>query len=114
MQPKRKYAAAPAKQPEYRENFVFPLGKTNFIIMAASVAMIAIGFILISGGATTDGEFNPEIFSARRIVIGPLIAFLGFIAMGVGIMWPTKASQLPEAAADSETKPLDTTTAVKP
>lgn len=111
MQSKHKYAATPAKKPEYRENFVFPLGKTNFIIMAVSVAMIAIGFMLISGGATTDGEFNPEIFSARRIIVGPLIAFLGFIAMGVGIMWPTKAGKLPAEPADSETKSLDT---VKP
>ena len=102
MQPKRKYAAAPAKKQDYRENFVFPLGKTNFIIMAASVAMIVIGFMLISGGA------------ARRIVVGPLIAFLGFIAMGIGIMWPTKADKLPSEAAETETRPLDTTTAVKP
>ena len=42
MQPKRKYAAAPAKKQDYRENFVFPLGKTNFIIMAASVARVGV------------------------------------------------------------------------
>ena len=95
MQPKRKYAAAPAKKQDYRENFVFPLGKTNFIIMAASVAMIVIGFMLISGGATTDGEFNPEIFSARRIVVGPLIAFLGFIAMVIGISGPPRPTNSP-------------------
>ena len=52
---------------------------------------IVIGFALTSGGASADPtQFNPEIFSTRRIVIGPNIAFLGFIFMGVGIMWPCK------------------------
>ena len=34
--------------------------------------------------------------------------------MGIGIMWPTKADKLPSEAAETETRPLDTTTAVKP
>lgn len=67
-----------------------PLGKVNFIIMGVAALMIAVGFMLISGGAPVDGEFNPEVFSARRVVVGPLIAFLGFIAMGAGIMWKSK------------------------
>lgn len=68
-----------------------PLVKKNFILMAIAALMIIIGFALTSGGASADPtQFNPEIFSTRRIVIGPNIAFLGFIFMGVGIMWPCK------------------------
>lgn len=68
-----------------------PLVKTNFILMAAAAVMIIVGFMLTSGGAAPDAtRFNPEVFSARRIVIGPNLAFLGFIFMGVGIMWPCK------------------------
>lgn len=68
-----------------------PLVKTNFIMMAVAALMITVGFILISGGAPADAEtFNPEVFSPRRIVVGPTITFLGFIFMGVGIMWPVK------------------------
>lgn len=76
------------------EGYQFPLGKVNFIIIAAAIAMIVIGFILISGGATTDGSYNPEIFNTTRIVVGPLLAFLGFIVVGVGIMWPGKKNEL--------------------
>lgn len=66
-----------------------PLQRINYIIMAIAAAMIVLGFALISGGQSTDADtFNPEVFSTRRIVIGPLIAFLGFIVMGAGIMWP--------------------------
>lgn len=65
----------------------FPLVKTNFILMAISGAMIIIGFLLMLGGSSTTESFNPDIFSTRRIVIGPTIAFLGFIFMGVGIVY---------------------------
>lgn len=52
--------------------------------------MILIGFILISGGGSQDESFNPEIFSARRIIVGPLLAFLGFLLMVFAIMWQPK------------------------
>jgi hypothetical protein len=38
------------------------------------------------GGSSTVEEFNPDIFSTRRIVVGPCIAFLGFVAMAVAII----------------------------
>lgn len=72
--------------PAYR----FPLHKINFIIMAVAALIIVAGFVLISGGGSKNGEFNPEVFSTARIVVGPTLAFLGFILMGAGIMWKSK------------------------
>ncbi|MBP3638399.1 MAG: DUF3098 domain-containing protein [Muribaculaceae bacterium] len=63
-----------------------PLTRTNFIAMAIAGAMIVLGFILMLGGSTTETEFNPDIFSTRRIVVGPAIAFLGFVAMAIAII----------------------------
>ncbi len=63
-----------------------PLTRINFIGMAVAGLMIIIGFILMLGGSTTETEFNPDIFSTRRIVVGPAIAFLGFVAMAVAII----------------------------
>ncbi len=48
-------------------------------------AVIIVGFLLMLGSGSTE-EFNPDIFSARRIVVGPTLAFLGFVAMGVSII----------------------------
>lgn len=78
-----------AKTPtENSESYVrLPLVKTNFILMAISGAMIIAGFLLMLGGSSTAEEFNPDIFSTRRIVVGPTIAFLGFIFMGFGIIY---------------------------
>lgn len=75
---------------EYIQPGKFPLKRTNFIIMIAAAAAIVIGFLLMLGGSSTETEFNPDIFSTRRIIIGPAITFLGFIAMGVGILWRKK------------------------
>ena len=62
-----------------------PLAKRNFIGMAIAGALIIIGFLLMLGGSSTVEEFNPDIFSTRRIVVGTFLAFLGFVGMGVAI-----------------------------
>lgn len=63
-----------------------PLERPNFIAMAIAGALIVLGFILMLGGSSTVAEFNPDIFSTRRIVVGPCIAFIGFVAMAVAII----------------------------
>ena len=78
---------SPLKEPSPRVKFQMPFTRTNFIMMGCCLAMIIIGFLLMSGGGSaSQTEFNPEIFSTRRIVIGPAIAFLGFVAMAVAII----------------------------
>lgn len=62
-----------------------PLGRNNFIGMVIAGAMIVVGFLLMLGGQSTEEAFNPDIFSTRRIVVGPLIAFLGFVGMAVAV-----------------------------
>ncbi|OAV69022.1 hypothetical protein Barb6_02017 [Bacteroidales bacterium Barb6] len=65
----------------------FAFGKENFVWVAAAVAVIAVGFVLMSGGGSADGvSYNPEIFSTRRIVVAPLVTLAGFALMIVGIL----------------------------
>lgn len=65
-----------------------PFSKINFLMMAGCLALIIIGFLLMSGGGSSvDGGFNPDIFSTRRIVVGPALAFLGFLLMAFAIVW---------------------------
>lgn len=63
-----------------------PLGRRNFIAMACAGLMIVVGFILMLGSGNTSDTFNPDIFSTRRIVVGPAICFLGFVAMAFAII----------------------------
>ena len=68
----------------------FPLTRINFVLMAICGAMILIGFLLMLGSSNQLDEFNAEIFSTRRIVVGPTIAFLGFVGMAFAIIFKKK------------------------
>ncbi|WP_223032629.1 DUF3098 domain-containing protein [Hanstruepera marina] len=60
-----------------KTEFVF--GKKNYKFMLIGLAVIALGFILMSGGGSDDPNvFNPEIFSWRRIRLAPGLVLLGF------------------------------------
>lgn len=61
-------------------NIEFVFDKTNYKLMLIGLAVIVIGFILMSGGRSDDPNvFNNEMFNFRRIVIAPLLVFGGFI-----------------------------------
>lgn len=71
-----------------------PFGKTNFLMMGGCVLLIVIGFALMSGGGSaSETEFNPDIFSTRRLVVGPTLAFLGFLCMAFAIIWTPKKNK---------------------
>ena len=69
----------------------FAFGKDNFILIGVSIVLIIIGFVVMRGGGSTDGvTFNPEIFSARRIVVAPVITVIGFLLMIFAILKKNK------------------------
>lgn len=69
-----------------------PFTKTNYYMMGGCVALIVLGFILMSGGGSTvENGFNPEIFSTRRIIVGPAFSFLGFLLMAFAIIYTPKS-----------------------
>ena len=59
----------------------FAFDKTNFILLAIGMAIVIIGFILMTGPSSTETVFEPDIFSVRRIKVAPVVCFLGFIFM---------------------------------
>jgi len=68
-----------------KKKFVF--GKENFIMLAVAVVIIIFGFWLMSGGKTTEETgFDPSIFSARRIVIAPIVTMIGFVSVIFAIL----------------------------
>ncbi|MEZ3532918.1 MAG: DUF3098 domain-containing protein [Muribaculaceae bacterium] len=68
-----------------------PFSRVNYYMMGGCLALIVLGFVLMSGGGSTvENGFNPEIFSTRRIVVGPMLSFLGFLLMAFSIVWMPK------------------------
>lgn len=68
------------------EKALFPLTGKNLRLMAVAFGLIVIGFLLMLGGSSTMESFNADIYSFRRIILGPGIAFAGFIFMAYAII----------------------------
>ncbi|MCF0202900.1 MAG: DUF3098 domain-containing protein [Bacteroidaceae bacterium] len=67
--------------------------KTNFIYLAIGMVVVIIGFILMSGGGSTEEAYDPEIFSTRRIVIAPAVCLIGFCSMIYAIIRKPKDTE---------------------
>lgn len=76
------------KNTDARKDYAF--GKTNFILLAVGMAVVIIGFLLMSGGSSSAEAYNPDIFSVRRIKVAPVVCFLGFISMVYAIVYKPK------------------------
>ncbi len=70
-------------------NFAFK--RINFILLAIGMAIVVLGFILMSGPGSTETEFNPAIFDARHIKVAPLVCLFGYLFMIVGIIYKPKS-----------------------
>ena len=62
-----------------KKNFAF--GKNNLILIAIGVAIVIIGFLLMTGPSTTVDHFEADIFSVRRVRSAPVVCLIGFILM---------------------------------
>jgi hypothetical protein len=59
-----------------KNNFIFK--KRNYKIMILGLIIIAVGFILMSGGGSQDPNiFSPDIYNFRRIRLAPTLVLLG-------------------------------------
>jgi hypothetical protein len=62
---------------EQKQEFIFE--KINYKILLIGIAVIAVGFILMSGGGSDDPKvFSEEIFNFRRIRLAPTVVLAGF------------------------------------
>ena len=73
---------------------VMPFGKMNYLFVLIGLALIAIGFILMIGGGSTDPDvFNEEMFNTRRLTIAPILVLAGFVVEIVAIFWKGKQKE---------------------
>ncbi len=79
------------KNNEQKPDFLFD--KANYKILLIGIGVIALGFILMSGGGSDDPKvFNEaELFSWRRIHLAPTVVLIGFGITIYSIFKKTKA-----------------------
>ena len=64
------------KKRKHKNNFIFK--KRNYKIMIFGLIIIAVGFILMSGGGSENpNNFSPDIYNFRRIRLAPTLVLLG-------------------------------------
>jgi hypothetical protein len=71
----------------------FAFDKTNFIFLAIGMAIVILGFVLMSGPSSSETAFEPDIFSARRIKVAPAVCFLGFASMIYAVLRKPKTKE---------------------
>ena len=76
-----------------KKNFAFD--KVNFILLAAGMLVVILGFVLMAGGGSTDEAYDPEIFRAMRIKVAPVMCFIGFVSMVYAIVRKPKDTDQP-------------------
>ena len=59
----------------------FAFDRMNYILLAIGMAVVIIGFLLMSGPGSNETAYNPDIFSVRRIKVAPVVCLLGFVSM---------------------------------
>lgn len=67
-----------------KEKFAFD--KINFILLAIGMVVVIAGFLLMTGPSSTPTNFEPDIFSVRRIKVAPLVCLAGFVFMMYAVL----------------------------
>ena len=62
-----------------KRNFAFD--KVNFILLAVGMAIVVVGFLLMTGAGSDDSVYEPDIFSVRRTKVAPIVCLFGFVSM---------------------------------
>jgi hypothetical protein len=65
-------------------------GKANYVLLAIGMVVVVIGFLLMSGSGSTETTYDPDIFSARRIKVAPVVCLAGFVSMIYAVIYRPK------------------------
>lgn len=75
----------------------FAFGRINFILLAVSMVVVVIGYILMSGSGSNHEHFNESIFDFRHTTLAPVVCFFGYLMMIVAILYSPKNKKEEEA-----------------
>mgnify|MGYP001328589126 FL=1 len=105
MQPKAKSKKLQSSKTKQKREFSFPLEKENFMIIGVGIAMLLIGYFLMSQNSV-DG-FMPT-------VVSPLLLIAGYcVVIPYGIMKKPKSEITVVAEETAETSNVSTASNVK-
>lgn len=80
----------------------YTLPKLNLILILVSFVIVIVGFCLMVGAPSGATEYNPDIFSFRRVTVGPMVALFGFVSMVAAILIKTPHKKNTNESAEKE------------
>lgn len=90
---------------EIKTHFLFE--KVNYKLLLIGLGIIALGFILMSGGGSDDPKvFSDAIFDFRRIRLAPTVVLIGF-GFTIYAILKNPATKTAETTTQGETFPED-------
>lgn len=72
-----------------------PFTRTNYRLMLIGLAIVVVGFVLMSGGGNGDpNAFDASaIFSPRRITVAPIVVLIGYLFIVYAILKKTGGTE---------------------
>ncbi|MFH0894368.1 MAG: DUF3098 domain-containing protein [Bacteroidota bacterium] len=79
-------AAKITKEKETKKS-ILAFDRDNYKWMLIGIALLALGYVLMIGGGSTDPNvFSEDLFSFRRLTLSPIIILAGFVVEIYAIM----------------------------
>lgn len=67
--------------------------KMNFLLLVVGMVIVVVGFLLMTGPASNETTFEPDIFSARRTRVAPVVCLIGFVSMIYAVIHRSKDNE---------------------
>lgn len=64
--------------------------RTHYVVSALALSLILSGLLLMTGEGSTNDTFCSGIFSARRVIIAPILCLVGYLLLIPAIVWRRK------------------------
>ena len=65
----------------------------HYVISLIAISLVLSGLLFMMGECSTNENFCPGIFSARRVIIAPILCLVGYLLLIPAIVWHGNASR---------------------
>lgn len=76
---------------ETSKKVYMPFQKMNYILFFIGLFFLALGYVLMIGGSSTDPDvFSEKMYDFQRLTLSPILIVIGFVIEIFAIMWRPK------------------------
>ncbi len=87
---KPRSTVSPTSKPYFTqqgEKATFAFGKDNYRLMLIGIGIVAMGMLLMIGGASDDpNKFSEDIFNFQRLTLAPIVIIAGYVVVLISIL----------------------------